>query len=305
MLLVIWGHITNADLFFVVTSPIKIPLFFAITGYVFNEQNGSLIKFAKKQWEGIFIPWLCLSFVWLKVARAIVFDNIDLALNYLYDFISGRTYWFMPCILLANLFHFCLRKIKVQWLQILLMTFMTIMGLFLGRYEIGSFAMFNTACASQGFMMFGFLFRRYESRVLNYFKPWVLYIAGFIYLALVAMSIVYYPGQSMDVHNNVYYSYMICGSMILIGLLMLFAIFSRMVILPKWVIIVGQNTLTFYMLHYYVRRGLKNLFYCISDLSSVSIGRDLLEFFIICAVLTPVSYVLSKWLPFAVGKRRI
>lgn len=40
MLLVIMGHIAKTEsIFFLLTSPFKMPLFFAITGYVFNDRG--------------------------------------------------------------------------------------------------------------------------------------------------------------------------------------------------------------------------------------------------------------------------
>jgi len=42
MLLVIWGHIAKTErMFYVFTGPFKMPLFFAITGYVFNDGGGN------------------------------------------------------------------------------------------------------------------------------------------------------------------------------------------------------------------------------------------------------------------------
>ncbi len=68
MLFVIAGHLMpkteNSWLYFLITSPVKIPLFFAITGYVFKDRNGNVLCFLRNLIEKIAVPWLILSFIY-------------------------------------------------------------------------------------------------------------------------------------------------------------------------------------------------------------------------------------------------
>lgn len=303
MLLVIWGHISRNSLFFVVTSPVKIPLFFAITGYVFNDEQGHLARFAKKQWKTIVIPWIVLSLIWLKAGYLIASGNARLVPKSLYDFISGNTYWFMPCILVSNAIHFLIRKNRNYYCRYLLMTGAGVVGLLIADRGIGRFAMFNVACVSQLFMMFGYWFRGNESKITAHCKPYILVALGILYGVLIGISIHYFPGEAMDVHNNIYYSYSICGAMIFTGLTVLFTVFCRINNFPKWVTFVGQNTLAFYILHYYVRRVIKKACSLTGLSLPNSLQSNLIEFALVCVVLTLIAYMLNTWLPEAVGKK--
>ena len=77
LVLVAWGHIRskqNTD-FFLLTSLVKIPLFFAITGFVFNDRNLQWRSLLKKAIFRIVIPWFVCSLVWLKMGYVAVIGH--------------------------------------------------------------------------------------------------------------------------------------------------------------------------------------------------------------------------------------
>ena len=111
MVFVIFGHhCPEFNEYFVITSPIKIPLFFAITGYVFNERNGDTKSFLKNLFWKLIIPWLFLSLLPLKVLNAVIHLSAASAWRYIYEFISGGVLWYMPCCILAEVIQFFARK---------------------------------------------------------------------------------------------------------------------------------------------------------------------------------------------------
>lgn len=67
MLIVMTWHISNGInsqwLFSLITAPIMIPLFFSITGYVFNDCEGNQKLFYTKLFKYLVFPWLCLAFL--------------------------------------------------------------------------------------------------------------------------------------------------------------------------------------------------------------------------------------------------
>ena len=62
VVLVVIGHAAPESYpFFLLTSPIKMPLFFVISGYLFNARNGSYQRFFKNLLIKVIIPWFFLG----------------------------------------------------------------------------------------------------------------------------------------------------------------------------------------------------------------------------------------------------
>ena len=95
MLFVIFGHqVHGMTPYYVFTSPIKIPLFFMITGYVFNDGRTSSRDFFKNLFLKLVIPWLCLTLPFIIIK--IPFRGINFFVDESYKLISGKTAWYMP-----------------------------------------------------------------------------------------------------------------------------------------------------------------------------------------------------------------
>ena len=61
MLFVIYGHISKLGEFYLFTNPIKIPLFFAISGFLMYGREGNPKVFFSRMLKRIIIPWLILA----------------------------------------------------------------------------------------------------------------------------------------------------------------------------------------------------------------------------------------------------
>lgn len=59
ILMVIYGHCLHGDeSLFAFTNPVKMPLFFAISGYLFSIKGKSFISFSNSLFKRVVIPWL-------------------------------------------------------------------------------------------------------------------------------------------------------------------------------------------------------------------------------------------------------
>ena len=104
MLLVLLGHmIPGRYYFFVFTSPIKIPLFFVISGYVFSERSRSCKVFFQKLIRTILVPYIILSLLPIKLLYALSTGSMNEFLRYSKEFISGEAYWYMPCFIIVSI----------------------------------------------------------------------------------------------------------------------------------------------------------------------------------------------------------
>lgn len=111
MLFVLYGHLVHGwNEYFVFTSAIKIPLFFSITGYVFKIRDGRTWEFIRNLMIKIGIPWGILTLIPVKIGYCLVRMDIQGALKTGYKFVSGASYWYMPCCIAAEIIFFIILK---------------------------------------------------------------------------------------------------------------------------------------------------------------------------------------------------
>jgi len=214
----------------------------------------------------------------------------------------------MPCIVIAECIYFCIRKYIVsRHGQCIALASVSMLGLVMGHYGIGRFAMFDVACISQAFILFGYWFKNNEITLRENIGNSKLLLLFGIYVALVTMSMILFPGRSIDVHNNRYYSYLLCGVMIFISMLILFVAAPKITCYRnkflRWVVFVGQNTLVFYIMHYDARIAIGK-FLQITKLPFESFIEYFVAFVFICLTMTMASFIINNRFPFVVGKKR-
>ena len=306
MLLVIWGHVDRTNyLFFAITGPFKMPLFFAITGYVFNDRNGNLKTFFSKLVRSIVVPWVILSLVWLKLLYAVLqgkFSNIPV---YVYNFISGKDLWFMPCIIIAEVFFFFVLKVtsKAQ-IRVLIMITIGALGIVMSEIGVGRFAMIDVACTAQLYLLFGYWFKTNELPLRKLLSVSNCLALGIVYLGLLILSMKMYPGSSIDVHTNRYYNYPLCMTMIFVSLLFLFAVAPWIKVKLNWIKFVGRNTLIFYIAHYHARSLLSHGINYVGLSIPQTFMSNVLVFAYICISMSIVSLAVNRWAPFILGRSK-
>ncbi len=304
MILVVWGHIHAKEnaAFFLLTGPVKIPLFFAITGFVFNDRDLRWGRFLKKTFFRIVIPWFVFSLVWLKMGYAAVSGHPENIWPAFYRFISGETHWYMPCLILAECMLFLIRKyVPDRAPQIAVSLLLTAAGLTLGHFGAAGFGMFNVACTAQGFILLGRVYRDRRA-VLRGSWRWVLPAGLAVYAAGIAASAYFFPGQSLDVHLSRYYSIPLCAVLIAAGLITVMAAADKVNRFPAFLCYIGKNTLIIYLLHGYVRtafsRGLSMLRWSLPK----GLPGHVIEFVAVMLVTAACAMIVNRWFPFLLGR---
>lgn len=307
VLFVIFGHVLDKTdttyIYYVFTSPIKIPLFFVISGYLFNG-NRSLPDFFKRICRGLVLPWLALSLV------PILAISVMKGGSYLYenalDVITGRSVWYMPCCIIAELIFFCIvkitRKTRITGVMLACVVLAIIGEVLIILHQLDLF-MFNRALTAQIFLLIGYLLKKYEY-YLNEDKVGYAWIGACLFIILGIVSIIFYPGLNLDVHTGQYYNPAISLSMIIIGCVSIFSIAKRYDWRCKVLEFVGRNSLIFYIWAGY---GLA-VYGIVSGKLGFVIGNPIIEALIqtvvICAVCTVASILINRFLPEIVGKKR-
>ena len=305
---VIYGHLVKGwTAYYVFTSPIKICLFFAISGYVFKYDRVKEGEFYYSLFRKLIIPWLVFSL--LPYAIAIPIKGVSFFYARFVTVITGKsTLWYMPCCIIAEIiWHYLNRFIKKEGVLIIASLVFFALGLFLGKCGLLDLLMINRAMAVQAFLVIGSVYKKHEEYLLEKLgKPQYVCLGFFVYVILGIITMVFYPGQNLDVHTNKYYNFTICGLMILIGIVVIFIIFEKYIKkYPPIVTLVGQNTLVIYICNNLVISVIRFVSKR-TGLPYDGIFPGLITAVIACVACTVLSLLTKKLMPEIFGiKRRL
>lgn len=302
MLIVVYGHClleksrVDYAAYFVFTSPWNVALFFTISGYLFKIKGRSFLSFFKYIIMRLVVPWLVLG----------LFPYYN-SIERLPLLLSGETLWFMPALIIGEMIWYIINKVckeKVQW-TVLCGLCCTVIGLVMYRLGLLNYAMVNRAFAIQWLFVIGCLIRNYEDIIVEKAKVFISF-CFVLYIGLGVAFLLMYPNEFYDVHLNRYYCLPITWSLIISGIILVFMIARRISKFPKWLVLVGQNTLIIYILHGYGRLAFSKLLSFIPRPSSIGYPMiAVLETAFACAVCLLLGLIAQKYMPWIVGQKRM
>ena len=306
ILLVIYGHcVKNFHLFFVLTSPFKMPLFFAISGYVFSStsRNENISVFFLGLIRKIFVPWMFLGL--FPALVTIPINGLRHVVDVLLLMISGKYLWFMPCFFVAEIIWFFIQRYIKKNGWVIAAAFLSFtLGFYLHRNGLMNYAMVNRALCVQPFFLIGFLFKRYESRLISIRWSWIV-VSAIAYIALCLIGDLFISNKVIDVHLNHYNNIMYNMILIFLSCVLLFTSASKANISSTIMSFVGQNTLVLYIWH-----GLLIVVtvHALSIVFDYSLPKNWWTALILtvyaCVCCGVGAIVLNRFFPFLVGKRR-
>ena len=302
ILLVMYGHCAQDFIeFFVFTSPVKMPLFFAISGYVINCET-SLKDFFVKLFRKVIVPWLVLGLFFPLILIPV--KGISYFIDYFLQMLSGEILWYMPCFIIAQPIHFLFRKYFKGIIWVVTASVASfIVGLMLHQYGVFNYAMINTALVVQPFFLLGFLFREYEQTLIK--MSWGVIIGlSLLYIVLCGLSLKLFPGQTIDVHLNHYYSIPYCLLLIILGCFMLFVAARKSNFSSSFMSFIGQNTLVLYMWHGMMIMILVKLLSTFGWILPDNRWTALIKLIWAVVACGACALILNKAIPFAVGKTK-
>lgn len=306
ILLVIYGHcVKNFHLFFVITSPFKMPLFFAISGYVFSvtNKNSNFGVFFLGLVRKIFVPWMFLGL--FPTLVTIPINGFQHVVDNLLLMISGKYIWFMPCFFVAEIIWFFIQRYIKGIIWVVVATFISFtLGICLHRNGLMDYAMVNRALCVQPFFLIGFLFKKYESRLIGIRWSWISF-AVIAYIALCLIGDNFISDRVIDVHLNNYNNIPYSMLLIFLSCILLFISASKANISSNIMSFIGQNTLVLYIWH-----GLFIVIFV--HVLSITVGYSLPKNWWTAIIMTvyaclscgACAIVLNSFFPFLVGKKK-
>lgn len=301
VLFIIFGHYySKSNAYYVFTSPIKVPLLFAISGFVFSTRNGDIRQFFKNILLKLVVPWIILTWIPEIIGSFVGVTDKTLG-EVLYRAVSGQNMWYFPCLIIAEIIFFFVIKFTMR-LQIIITgsLFLSVCGYYLSAKDILSFAMFNRALVVQAFLALGYVLKR------KWPKLKTRYIVVFFttYLGLCILSLAAFPGQAMDVHANVYYNVPLCILLVGIGCVSVFLIAERIGKAPRFLSYLGQNTLILWTMNGYFLFVLNAVMRRLSISLPDNLLIAMLKLVYVCIGCGLLSVFVNRYLPEIVGKKR-
>lgn len=246
ILLVVYGHRARSVPYLAFANPIKMPLFFALSGYLFRIREGGDRAFFKKLFFSLIVPWICLGLIPLLLA--IPFKGVHHSVGNVIAFFSGQLFWFMPCFIVGEIFFYYTVKFFADKKLFLIAASLIIAatGYWLKWHGMLDFMMVNVAMTVQPYFLMGFLYRKYEDKITEKRTWW----GAVLIAAYFAIGFLMYPQSRMDVHHAAFSNMTVGYAMTVVGLLALLFL-APLVKYPKWLLTVGKNSLVIYMLDRY------------------------------------------------------
>ncbi len=300
--MVVFGHRAGCADYYLFSSPVKMPLFFALSGYLFNDRGGRDSVFLRRLFWSVVVPWICLGY--LPMAAAAPVKGADHLWHALVDVVSGAKLWFMPCFIIGEvMFYYLLKWCRDRDLPMFLAAAVLFgVGYVLKGHGLLNFAKINIALTVQVYFLFGYLFRKYEPRLTQAHDAYkYASLTAFIILGL--MSRIAFPNNWMNVDTGFYYHIPLCLTMVALGLYALFTLSQKVSHYPAWLQTVGRNSLVIYMLDRYAMLPAV-LVFDFRHGTYVLIAAAALVYFVWTSLFSiTIAKILNRYIPWATGRR--
>lgn len=287
--------------FFSLTSPIKLPLFFILSGYLFSAKHEPK-EFFKRLFFRIAVPWLIWGTLELCIADKVFTGSVNVP-NVLLRLISAKAVgWYIPCLLVSETIFYTMSRVLKRYLWVGVAV-CTVYGVISGFYVNLEFARVNVACTAQSFLFMGFLIRQYEDKLLAFFKNNATIMGAIaLYLVMALIDGTVFPKSSIDMNSNRYNFYPLTAGMAFLGTLILFKLTQSLKKIPDVLVFLGQNTLLIYILEAFVRGALKVVGGKLHCWYPASVAFTLLQVVIVFVTLGGLCWLLNKKAPWLNGK---
>ncbi len=243
VMFVVIGHLLPHNyLFHLITGPIKMPVFYIISGYFFNSTSKNFHKKTIK----LLIPFFICSLLYF----AIVDNNLR---SFADQLLYGKNYlWFIPSFILTQIiFRVLFKVIKNKKILAVLAIILLCLGAILHQYRPFNALCLDTALTGVFFYYIGFIYKDIEKGRLLSNRKIVFVTSALTYALCLVLSYLLFKGETIDFHNCYYYNLPLCVALILAESLASFCVFKHFgeSKICKPLLLIGENSLFIYLFH--------------------------------------------------------
>ncbi|THB73094.1 MAG: hypothetical protein D6B28_04355 [Gammaproteobacteria bacterium] len=298
------------------------PLFFFLSGVIFKNLNLTTISYLKKLSASLLVPYLFFSLVsylfWVFIGRKFGADaGLDISIfkpiiGIFYSvgkdgwMIHNTPLWFLTCLFVTSTAYFLIDKYVNGDIKVLVVVFIImIIGLFWKKMNIPRFPWgINVMPFSLIFFALGYFFQKYR----HYLKCSKMFCT-FIMVIVLAISVSshYYNGR-VDLNSLIFNNYLVFLISALSGIAT-YSMAASLIPYSRMMQFIGMNTLTIFALHGIGFSMVKGFMVFILGLDLALLNGDLwlnvLVSISVILFLSPVAFMLNRFMPAAVGRKQI
>lgn len=304
--IVLWSHTGINGKYQAVTSPIMLPTFFFLTGYLLKINGVGIKAFIKNKLLKLLIPWIVISYVqaYFNVSdiRRILKDIQvikEIGIECTMQVVTGSAVWFIPALIVSLICAYTIIKLTnndpKKYMAV------SIIVTIISYYCLRDVYIWNIGCAliNQIFVVMGYYIKNSQNKnIMQYSQhlAWVIvYFAGII----IYMGLFHWTGYGvkLNIIQNIYVYILLCFS----GIFAVFAIvrrYSRITLLN----FMGKHSLLYFAFgpHGYVI-GRKLLEFLNLDISNATIHSLIICIIASIAWIIP-ALIIDKVCPILNGK---
>lgn len=310
MLMVIYGHIVAKPAsFFLLTSPMKMPGFFAISGYLFHCTDRSFGQLAVNKLKKLAVPYFFLCAVEILWNLLILWPTAGMTgfLEMLKSVVLGTMLWYLPCLFICEFAFYMLVRLcrnKLCWICVGAVCLL-VAGLLIIQERVVLPWHISSVPVVMFFFFLGYGYRQMEQRLPQWNGWLVLVVLTVVYAAMCAAQY-YMGGQTIDVNQNVYPNVWLSIPMIVAGVAWLCQLMKQ-IPMPRFVTFIGRNTLLYYGVHYQMAQTLTIfLRRCgVAEQTFFLWYYPLVQMVATLVITAGLALLVNRFCPFLVGKRKI
>lgn len=269
------------------------PLFFIVSGMLFYpERYNSFVAFEQKRCRTLLLPWLVFTLV------AVFFYPED-SINTLLSGQNLFALWFLPVLFMVETLGYYIVKLKLWGGKLLVAISLATVGFILDQYGIRTYFNLEVSLYATLFYIVGFLSRKTILKINSQWH-WIILLL----LINIILSI-FLPRTDMASNKCGWYGVNAINAMI--GSLAVFLMAKKIEtwnsknILKRFLLWAGVNTIVILGLSQVVNLTMKKIMENLPIHSTLnSISRHIL----LLLILWGVAYLINKYVPELIGKKR-
>ena len=311
MVMVLISHTNGLQLFRPFYMYVMMPLFFFISGYLhkYNDEL-SFRRLLKRVLNRIFLPYLIFSLAFLLL-DLLLGRNREMFFSNFLDIILGRQLWFLPCIIMVEIYIYIFEKISANFnLNLfffkLIIIFIAIIAMFIFK-EISQYPYYaDTAVCALAYYTFGNLYHsNIENSISHCYKNYFLVFICLFFLYMFLSWILIRHGYLYNMSINNYSLPIVSFIINILGIVSLFKILQIYNIGKLWGVI-GQNTMLIYCINRQtldIGSRINNFLFIFLSYHPNIIISGLMNVIWALLISLMIAYPINRFCPIVVGNK--